>query len=171
VTRRATLKWISRPAWDYLAAVAAMALFYVVVVVVGLDPFDDVSGSTRAILYQTLAGVAAAVLGFAITAIAIVATLTPQERIAALMRRYGRGITGAMFSCARGFALAAGGFAAMIAFDTGADPSAARYVVIGLVVLLTIRLLRLLFILSRLMTIMTTESGQRDSAVSQADAA
>jgi hypothetical protein len=67
-----------------------------------------VDSATALIIYQTLAGVGAALLALVFAAIAIIRALDPGRRLSKLNLQHGKRITGSMKSVIRGLGIATG---------------------------------------------------------------
>jgi hypothetical protein len=156
--RRLLVRWVSHPGADFAIIAVAVGAFELAVAA-GVDPLSDFGASTRVVMYQTLAALAAAILGFSIAAVAIVATLTPRRRVQYVMKVSGTHIVRALMGCLAGFAVAAFGFVILMLFDAGERPSAARYLALALFVLLALRVARLIYIIGRLLTAMSLDAA------------
>lgn len=92
------------------------------------------------------------------TGAAIIFALTPGPRMLAFRQRWGDKINALMMGSLGLLALCTIGFAGAIAFDSGRHASGARYVVIALSVMATLRVGRLLWVLVALLSIANRET-------------
>lgn len=159
---RARKLFINHPACDYvLAALAAGA--YLVVDELWGDVFPAVTLDRRAVLLQTLSGIAVAVLGVAVTAIAIVSSLAPRPRVARLVQTVSAPLNRIVLGSLGAVALCAFAFAGLIVVDDrrAVWPWA---LCTALIALLLCRAARLLWILANLFIGAARDAGpERES--------
>jgi hypothetical protein len=123
------------------------------------DPLSQLDQPGRILLYQTLAGVSGALLGFGITAAAIVFALSPGPRMLALRRSWGEQLNAQTMGSLGILALCTIGFAGAIAFDSAKEASGARYVVVALTVMAVLRVGRLLWVMVALLAVANRETA------------
>lgn len=121
--------------------------------------FDNIgrphlSQATTLIVYQTLVGIGAALLGLVFAAIAIIRALDPGRRLAVLQAQHGRRITEAMKAVIRGLGLATlATLLAMLLDQPNGAPIAARALALFAVGLGAARMTRLAWIFSLMLDV------------------
>jgi hypothetical protein len=149
---RSERAWINHPALDWVVAILAIG-GYAALVALGSDSLASLDQGARVVFYETAAAVSGALLGFSITAVAIVAALTPGARLQALLTSVGNRVVAVLMRCVVGIALATAIFTLLIVFDGDRTGSAARYLGVGAGALIILRVTRLTFIVGQLLQI------------------
>jgi hypothetical protein len=149
--------FINHPGVDYILAVLG-ASAYLVATAVTNDAVPGIDLARRATLLQTLSGISLGTLGVAATAAAIVGSLAPRPRVAALVSLVSERLGSIVLGALAVFGLISLSFAALIVVDDR-RPTWLWAVCVALVVLLAARAARLLWILAKLFVGAAREEG------------
>ena len=140
------------PAADYFAGIV-LAGGYLIAHYAGISR-PQISQATSLLIYQTLAGIAAALLGLVFAAVAIIRALDPGRRLRILQQRYGSAITASMMAVIRGLGLATAlTLLAMFLDQPGGLPVLARALALFAVGLGAARITRLAWIFSLILDV------------------
>lgn len=152
---------VNHPGSDLVLAVVG---FVAGLVVVG-DGWASTTDSTRAVWYQTVSTLAGGLLGVAVAAATIVYAISPGNRLVAVFREAGEGMSRLFTSGVAGLGVVALGAAIAIPADA-ASPKVVASGVMALMCLGAGRVARLLWLFSRALLIISrdaAESAERDA--------
>lgn len=167
--RSARSAWVSvrgfvtdHPEIDLGVASVAVAAYWWWEVRDGSDAVARLAPDSYRTAVTTLGGMSAALLGLAITAMAIVLAMTPGDRLRVLLRHHRATIVRSFVAAARALGLLAGVCVYLLLFRPDGDVhEAARVLLYVLLVLCALGLARLVYVLNHLLRIGTIDKDER----------
>lgn len=150
------------PGLDVLAAGVAAVVYWWWEVRDGSDAVARLNSNAYQAAVATVAGMGAALLGLAITAMAIVLAITPGDRLRVLLRHHRATIVSSFVAAARALALLTGLSVYLLLFRPVGDVhEAGRAAFYFLLVLSALGLARLIYVLNYLLRIGTIDKDER----------
>jgi MFS family permease len=151
-----------QPLVDVGVAVLAAGVYWWVEVRDGSDALARLDPGAYRSVVTTLGGMAAALLGLTITAMAIVLAITPGDRLRVLLRHHRATIVSSFIAAGRALALVTGLVVYLLLFRAdGAVPEWVRAVFYVALLLAALGLVRLLYVLNYLLRIGTIDKDQQ----------
>lgn len=164
------LDWWSAHVWVDLVAGGVVASAYWIWRLADGEAIVVLDGDGRATLYTALAGIAAALLAFGITPVAIVLALTPGPRLSALLKYHGEAVRRTLMAALWSLVSFLVVSVAALAGDTGArDVAWLRYLLLAVAVQALLSILRLLQTFSLLLRDINIDRRSESPALKRVD--
>lgn len=124
----------------------------------GFTLLDGLDGDRRAALYQTVAGIAGALLGLGLAAFSVLFAVSSRSRLGAVIAHAGDRLRWFITTTLATLGVASAGFALAIAIDGVSEPNAMRFVVVALGVALAEAMGALVWIAHQLLAVLSLDA-------------
>ncbi len=141
-------RWIDRPWIDWGVLVVASAATWIYA---GGDILPAVE---RGSLFQTLASISIGLLGLGSVTVTLVVTVTPNNRLRAVLDQVGANLIGLIFTCLITFLVSTAAYTALYFFPAESSEEYRNVLFVGGSILLVLSSFRLIWLLQRVLLLL-----------------